>query len=194
MPNTCASTVASILYNKVDPPLVNVGLWVAFLQHFFALLLSILGRDAFTTCRLLISPRRYGCARANDFPSDWLQTHILFFFLAVGIIPRSVSSFLPQSEAWLVPEFMQDMYLGTVERLAEVSSQAQPRRRVRPRPRLLRSLGMSSWPNCGAWNSSHRRRHAGVRKHAGFSGNGDRLLQLLQLLLLLINVTNDPPN
>ena len=51
-------------------------------------------------------------------PSDWLQTGILL--LAVGIISRSPSSFLPQSEAWLMPKLLQDMHLGMVERLAEI--------------------------------------------------------------------------
>ena len=48
----------------------------------------------------------------------WLQTHLLQ--VAAGLIPSSLTDFLPPDVEWLAPKVLQDFHLGMAERLAEV--------------------------------------------------------------------------
>ena len=62
-------------------------------------------------------------ARLTPLPADWVAGHL--YMIAVGLIPRSLTHFVPASFDMLTKKLLHDFHLGMVTRLAEVLRRRQ---------------------------------------------------------------------
>ena len=62
-------------------------------------------------------------ARLPPLPADWVAGHL--YMIAVGLIPRSLTTFVPASFDMLTKRLLRDFHLGMTTRLAEVLRRRQ---------------------------------------------------------------------